>query len=182
MLSSFSDILNNLISKGETMLNSFESKHSALVTILDNLSHALDDPVKASVDQMTNFPPWREIFSEIRFKNRHLLPDFDCLENKELQDGINSLDKVKALINQEAGGHTHPEDRVDRDEMESNDPPRIDDCRSKLSNQAPQDLVPPHPSLCSGRKRHRGGRKRRRNRVRRKRHRSDFPESQESSS
>ena len=34
MLSSFSDILNNLISKGETMLNSFESKHSALVTIL----------------------------------------------------------------------------------------------------------------------------------------------------
>ena len=93
MLSSFSDILNNLISKGETMLNSFESKHSALVTILDNLSQALDDPVKASVDQMTNFPPWREIFSEIRFKNRHLLPNFDCLENKELQDEINSLDK-----------------------------------------------------------------------------------------
>ena len=104
-------------------------------------------------------------------KEEQMDPPKEHLEEQmELQDRITSLDEVKALIIQEAddltGGHTHPEDRVNKDEMESKDPP---------------DLVPPHPSHCRGRKRHRGGRNRH-NRVRvTARNRKALPETSQDS-
>ena len=61
--------------------------------------------------------------STVGEKEEVMHPPKEYLEEQmELQDRIISLDEVKALINQEAddltGGHTHPEDRVNKDEME----------------------------------------------------------------
>ena len=82
MLFSYSNMLSNLIGRGEEMLRKFEVKNNTLVTILSNLSQASENSTeKRAVDDlrhqlMANFSTCREKLRKMRLDNRHLLPGF----------------------------------------------------------------------------------------------------------